>query len=751
MKLSVRSVLPVSGLLALAFGLLAFSLPGENEPEPLSSETPAPEAGGGPVSAAEPLDPAYRTAAADLRQRRCSAAQAAIAPLTGAAGETGRFARLVSGFYAHACEDVGLATRRLASAAEPGGSLEDWRLLLLSESAQADGDPRIALRAQTELLTDHRSSPLWPRAILAAVERAADAGRATDALELVRWSRKQEGLSPEIRGRIEAVAWRLGQKRRDLTVQAHAARRLLIDAPETAARLDVAAMFRGPDGAVAWRALLTGDEMERRARALLDTGETDDALATLDEVPEGERGLPWTLLRSRALTGSARAREALTDLDRARPTDDAGRADAEWARARAYTDLAEPLASGAGLSVEERRRMRQAAHDHLREVVRLGAAPDLAARALRRLFADYAADERFDEALHALNALRRLAPDDTTGASYLWGLGWKEYQQRNYSGAVGDWSELLSLYPESREARSGRYWTARAFARLGQPGRSRAIFEEIAAADTTDFYRKHALAHLAEGSATPSGAAGAVLATQPWPVDPDLARARLLTDLGLDDLALAEIAARGDTVERRAADAVRGLALSRQGKRREGIPYLRRAFPALGGPYQASVPLDARHLYYPVAFEDAIREASRGTGVPAPLLFGIVRKESAFDLSARSHAGARGLMQLMPATGREVAHKLGLPYSASRLEEPAYNVRLGATYFRQVLDMFGDRTELALAGYNGGPYRVKRLWRQAGPGAEVDYFVEALPVPESREYAKRVLLYADSYEQLYSF
>jgi soluble lytic murein transglycosylase len=196
-------------------------------------------------------------------------------------------------------------------------------------------------------------------------------------------------------------------------------------------------------------------------------------------------------------------------------------------------------------------------------------------------------------------------------------------------------------------------------------------------------------------------------------------------------------------------NALTGLALARQGRHRSGIPHLRRAFPALGGPYQASVPTEARRLYYPLAFEAEIRPAAELAGVPPNLVYGIIREESAFDVTAMSRVGARGLMQVMPATGREVAGKLGLAYSEARLDDPAYNVRLGSTYFGQVLRMFDGRTELALAGYNGGPYRMKRLWREAGPRAELDFFLESLPIEESKNYVKRVLVFSDSYEQLY--
>jgi soluble lytic murein transglycosylase len=127
----------------------------------------------------------------------------------------------------------------------------------------------------------------------------------------------------------------------------------------------------------------------------------------------------------------------------------------------------------------------------------------------------------------------------------------------------------------------------------------------------------------------------------------------------------------------------------------------------------------------------------------------MVRQESAFDTEATSIAGARGLMQLMPATSREVAGKLGLRWTPARLADPEFNVTLGTAYFRQVLAIFDGDVELALAGYNGGPYRIKRLWREAPPRQARDVFIEGLAVPESRLYVKRILMHRDSYRQLY--
>ena len=201
----------------------------------------------------------------------------------------------------------------------------------------------------------------------------------------------------------------------------------------------------------------------------------------------------------------------------------------------------------------------------------------------------------------------------------------------------------------------------------------------------------------------------------------------------------------------RAEQALRALAQARQGQRRESIRLLRSAFPELGGPHQARVPEEALHLFYPRDFDDEIRREAARQDLHPTVVFGIVHQESAFDPQAVSRSGARGLMQVMPATGRELARKLGLPFSVDRLLEPGYSVRLGTTYFRQVLGMFDGNLELALAGYNSGPFRVKRLWRATGQEAEVDLFVEGLEPAEPRVYVKRILIAADSYRQLYSW
>lgn len=131
----------------------------------------------------------------------------------------------------------------------------------------------------------------------------------------------------------------------------------------------------------------------------------------------------------------------------------------------------------------------------------------------------------------------------------------------------------------------------------------------------------------------------------------------------------------------------------------------------------------------------------------------ITRQESQFDRAAISHAGARGMMQLMPGTAREVAGKLGMSYDAGSLTtDTNYNMMLGSTYFQQMLRYFGGSYPLAVAAYNAGPGNVNK-WLRAngdprGGGIEMIDWIEAIPIFETRNYVQRVLENAVVYDSL---
>lgn len=132
----------------------------------------------------------------------------------------------------------------------------------------------------------------------------------------------------------------------------------------------------------------------------------------------------------------------------------------------------------------------------------------------------------------------------------------------------------------------------------------------------------------------------------------------------------------------------------------------------------------------------------------------IARQESQFDKQAVSHAGARGLMQLMPGTAREVAGKLGLDYDLSGLTaNTVYNMQLGSTYFQQMLSYYRGSYPLAVAAYNAGPGNVNKWIRANGDPRDGDIdmidWIEAIPIFETRNYVQRVLENAVVYDLLH--
>lgn len=158
---------------------------------------------------------------------------------------------------------------------------------------------------------------------------------------------------------------------------------------------------------------------------------------------------------------------------------------------------------------------------------------------------------------------------------------------------------------------------------------------------------------------------------------------------------------------------------------------------------------DVLDLRFPTINRDAFTSAARHEKVDTTWLYAIARQESAFLSSARSPAGALGLMQVMPATARLTARQARIPYrDSSELLDPTRNVRIGSSYMRMMLDRFGQNRILAAAAYNAGPGRI-RQWLQRHPDdIESDRFVETIPFRETRQYVQNVLSFAVIYAYL---
>src|SRR5690242_634892 len=134
------------------------------------------------------------------------------------------------------------------------------------------------------------------------------------------------------------------------------------------------------------------------------------------------------------------------------------------------------------------------------------------------------------------------------------------------------------------------------------------------------------------------------------------------------------------------------------------------------------------------------------------MIHAISQQESQFDRQNVSHASANGLMQLMPGTARETAGRMGLPYSASSLTDPSFNVQLGVNYFQRLFETYGSYP-LAIAAYNAGPGNVNKWLAANGDprSGQIDMvnWIEQIPFTETRGYVQRVLENAVVYSLMY--
>ncbi|MCF5847855.1 transglycosylase SLT domain-containing protein [Aeromonas veronii] len=148
---------------------------------------------------------------------------------------------------------------------------------------------------------------------------------------------------------------------------------------------------------------------------------------------------------------------------------------------------------------------------------------------------------------------------------------------------------------------------------------------------------------------------------------------------------------------------------------------------------------DALDLRFPLPLKRTFSQMAQERTMNTSLLYAISRQESALYPLAQSPVGARGLMQLMPATAKETAGKLGVPYrNEQQLFDPMMNIRLGSAYLKRLLDVYDGNRILAAAAYNAGPGRVKR-WREQSDNKPMDVWVESIPYKETRNYVQNVL------------
>ncbi|RMG13363.1 MAG: hypothetical protein D6729_15130 [Deltaproteobacteria bacterium] len=192
------------------------------------------------------------------------------------------------------------------------------------------------------------------------------------------------------------------------------------------------------------------------------------------------------------------------------------------------------------------------------------------------------------------------------------------------------------------------------------------------------------------------------------------------------------------------------LLLDRAGDAHRGHWIVRRRIGAFRRAWPAGAGWRLWRAGFPLAYRDLVERAARTEGLPPNLLQALIREESALQPQVVSWAGATGLAQLMPATARDLAGRIGYagPVTRETLKDPALNLRLAARYHRDLHRLFHGNHAVAIAAYNAGERTVGR-WYLARKDWDLDVFVEEIGIAETRRYTKRVLRSFATYEYLY--
>jgi soluble lytic murein transglycosylase len=175
---------------------------------------------------------------------------------------------------------------------------------------------------------------------------------------------------------------------------------------------------------------------------------------------------------------------------------------------------------------------------------------------------------------------------------------------------------------------------------------------------------------------------------------------------------------------------------------------MKRAYPQWISEAGDRLPDEVWRILFPIEFKDALVAKAAAEALDPALVAALILQESTFDPTALSRAGARGLMQVIPATGRKLARDMRVPYRHASLHDPKTSLDFGTLYLRQMADRFDNRAERVLAAYNAGPHRVD-AWTALRPGQSAEEFVESIPFTETRAYVMIILAGREQYRRIY--
>jgi soluble lytic murein transglycosylase len=408
-------------------------------------------------------------------------------------------------------------------------------------------------------------------------------------------------------------------------------------------------------------------------------------------------------------------------------------------------------------------------------------AHELAPEALWRAAKLSEGEGAYVETARLYKALQASFPAFENADEALWRAGLAHYRAMDREKAILDWQALLDKYPASPYRARTLYWLGKLEVKVG-PDEEEDYWTQLVGAEPHSYYALRVEQIRAGDSLTATRLITAAIEPPSW--DTALAEAEILpwlrtwTEVPTDTVRLTVPVTVANGVDFR-----RGEAFLAAGLRREALQAFdrvraaawkepltlaqlslffqerglyglaaRSAYRLAGlrpGGNIHEAPLALQRLAYPLVYADLLSAEAGNRGLDPLLLAALIRQESLFEPSAESYAGARGLGQVMPATGQGIANGLGLEgFVLDDLYRPSVSIRFGAFYLAVQMRRFNDQILVALAAYNGGPGNTLR-WLESAASDDLDLFVEVITATQSRLYLQRVYEQYLIYEKLY--
>ena len=696
-----------------------------------------------------------QAAAEQIRQSDYPAAIKLLTPLADSPSAAGADARFMLCYSLYQQRDYDAAAAACTQSAGQTSRLQTYALYYAGISEQALRDSTGACAELARILPLSPPASLLPRAYYGLARCQVELGQSAAALQALDALAKLPASSEELEPNLLLLRARALDQTGSSNLAGPLLRKLWVEFPASSAADDAEALIFGPGAErfnpAGGQLIQDADRLER-TNHLLAAAQFRQALAELDPLlvqaekagagTEQELNLRWP--RAKALVGLRRVTAAIVEYRRILSLTQGQDVEAAFQLGRALDRLdRKPEALPAYEQVWTRFPDR-----------------DQARQALLRAGRMHQLDLEYPEAKQLFELLQGRYPGTEEADEARFQLGWIHYLDREYPEALAAFAGVRERPEDPAFSARTLFWRARTLDQVQRADEAQRLRQQLVARYPLTGYTY--LARHFSGVAVSSWAAPDPAARfEPLPQNPlDFSLFVKLTSLGLLDEGREEM---GWWEARDPLAPAAALQISRAYLAQQDYFFAQRRIQLSFVDKVADYRPENRELFelaYPQAFSREVLAAAGNSRLDPRLVWAVMRAESTYRPDIRSSAGAVGLMQIMPATGRKIARTLHVRgFQTHQLEDPELNLRFGCYWLRLLLDRYhagpassptiGDLI-LSLAAYNAGERRVEE-WqvRFARFNLGPDEFIEQIPFTETRNYVKRILGFYQIYSLLY--